>query len=161
QGISGYDPRVFKAMSITYATTPMGADHTAGAAIAGRIASQSKDYGELTENKGKLELSYELQLYTAILDSLGCCYFIGPSYENMEIVKNALNTMYKLELTIKDVIIIGKKILKTEIEFNQKAGLNRDGNFLPEFLRREPSIPTGLKFTFTTEELNHFWDRLL
>ncbi|MFW9824343.1 MAG: aldehyde ferredoxin oxidoreductase N-terminal domain-containing protein, partial [Candidatus Thorarchaeota archaeon] len=35
QGISGYDPRVFKAMSITYATTPMGADHTAGAAIPG------------------------------------------------------------------------------------------------------------------------------
>ncbi|GAG81029.1 unnamed protein product, partial [marine sediment metagenome] len=45
QGISGYDPRVFKAMGITYVTSPMGADHTSGAAIPGRVASQTKDYG--------------------------------------------------------------------------------------------------------------------
>ncbi len=160
QGISGYDPRVFKAMSITYATTPMGADHTAGAAIAGRVASQTKDYGELTENKGKLDLSYELQLYTVILDSLGCCYFIGPSFENMEIVKGALNAMYNLKLTREDVINIGKRIIKTELEFNEKAGIPHEINYIPEFLRTEPSIPTGLKFTFTKEELSQFWNKL-
>ena len=102
-----------------------------------------------------------LQLYTAILDSLGCCYFIGPSYENMGIVKGALNAMYNLELTRDDVINIGKRILKTEIEFNQKAGINQYRNNIPEFLRVEPSEPTGLKFTFNTEELNQFWDDLL
>ena len=160
QGISGYDPRVFKAMSITYATTPMGADHTSGAAIAGRVASQTKDYGELTENKGKLDLSYELQLYTAILDSLGCCYFIGPSYENMEIVKGALNAMYNLKLTREDVINIGKSILKAELDFNAKAGIQQDRNDVPEFLRTESSEPTGLKFTFTKEELSQFWKKL-
>lgn len=160
QGISGYDPRVFKAMSITYATTPMGADHTAGAAIPGRVASQTKDYGELTEDKGKIDLSYELQIYTAILDSLGCCYFIGPSFENMEIVKGALNAMYALELTREDVINIGKNILKTELDFNEKAGILQDMDSLPEFLRIEPSEPTGLKFTFTKEELNQFWNKL-
>ncbi|MFX1455458.1 MAG: aldehyde ferredoxin oxidoreductase C-terminal domain-containing protein [Promethearchaeota archaeon] len=160
QGISGYDPRVFKAMSITYATTPMGADHTAGAAIPGRVASQTKDYGELTENKGKIDLSYELQIYTTVLDSLGCCYFIGPSLENMDVVKGALNAMYNLELTREDVIKIGKKILKTELEFNRKAGISKDQNDLPEFLRNEPSEPTGLKFTFKVEELNQFWDNL-
>ncbi len=160
QGIPGYDPRVFKAMSITYATTPMGADHTSGAAIAGRVASQTKDYGELTENKGKLDLSYELQLYTAILDSLGCCYFIGPSYENMGIVKGALNAMYNLELTRVDVINIGKSILKVELDFNAKAGILQDRNDVPEFFRTESSEPTGLKFTFTKEELNQFWKKL-
>ncbi|MFW9823048.1 MAG: aldehyde ferredoxin oxidoreductase C-terminal domain-containing protein, partial [Candidatus Thorarchaeota archaeon] len=160
QGISGYDPRVFKAMSITYATTPMGADHTAGAAIPGRVASQSKDYGELTENKGKIDLSYDLQIYTTVLDSLGCCYFIGPSFENMDIVKGALNAMYNLELTREDVVNIGKKILKTELDFNRKAGISKDQNNLPEFLRYEPSKPTGLKFTFKEEELNQFWDNL-
>jgi aldehyde:ferredoxin oxidoreductase len=138
----------------------MGADHTAGAAIAGRIANQEKDYGELTENKGKLELSYELQLYTTILDSLGCCYFIGPSYENMDIVKGALNAMYNLELTRADVINIGKRILKTELEFNKKAGIHQDLNDVPEFFRAEASEPTGLKFTFTREELKYFWKNL-
>jgi aldehyde:ferredoxin oxidoreductase len=160
QGISGYDPRVFKAMSITYATTPMGADHTAGAAIAGRSANQEKDYGELTENKGKLDLSYDLQLYTAVLDSLGCCYFIGPSYENMEIVKGALNAMFNLKLTRTEIINIGKQILKIELAFNERAGIHQDLNDLPEFFRTEPSEPTSLKLTFAQEELRNFWKNL-
>jgi len=160
QGISAYDPRVFKGMGVTYATSPMGADHTSGAAIAGRVASQIKDYGELTQNKGKINLSFELQVYTAVLDSMGCCYFIGPSYENMEIVTAAINAMYNLNLTRDDVINIGKKILKTELIFNEKAGITKNMNSLPEFLKKEPSEPSGLKFTFTDEELQTFWEKL-
>ena len=98
-------------MGVTYSTSPMGADHTAGAAIAGRNARRNFDYGELTEDKNKKLLSYELQLYTAILDSMGCCYFIGPSYENMEIIAKALNAMYEINLSREDVINIGKEIL--------------------------------------------------
>lgn len=160
QGISGYDPRVFKGMGVTFATSPQGADHTAGAAIAGRVASQNKDYGELTENEGKFDLSYELQLYTIVMDSMGCCYFIGPSYENMELIAHAINAMYDLNLTRDEVIDIGKNILKTEIEFNEKAGISHSTNDVPEFFRQEPSEPTGLKYTFSKEDLKSFWDKL-
>jgi len=160
QGISAYDPRVFKGMGVTYATSPMGADHTSGAAIAGRVASQTKDYGELTKNEGKFDLSFELQVYTTVLDSMGCCYFIGPSYEVMEIVTSAINAMYNLELSIEDVINIGKNILKTELAFNEKAGITKDLNDLPKFLKQEPSEPSNLKFTFTKEELQNFWKKL-
>ena len=160
QGISGYDPRVFKGMSVTYATSPMGADHTSGAAIAGRVASQVKDYGELTENEGKLELSYELQVYTTVLDSMGCCYFIGPSYENMNIVTGAINAMYSLNLSREDVIDIGKQILRTELEFNNKAGLTQETNELPSFFREEPSEPLQLKVSFPKEEFKNFWKKL-
>jgi len=160
QGISAYDPRVFKGMGVTYATSPMGADHTSGAAIAGRVASQIKDYGELTENEGKLDLSFELQVYTTVLDSMGCCYFIGPSYENMEIVAAAINAMYDLNLTREDVINIGRQILKTEIAFNEKAGITKEKNDVPEFFKLEPSEPSGLKFSFTKEELHNFWEKL-
>jgi aldehyde:ferredoxin oxidoreductase len=160
QGISGYDPRVFKAMSVTYATTPMGADHTTGAAIAGRSASQNKDYGELTEDMGKLDLSFELQLYTAVLDSMGCCYFIGPSWENMEIVAQAINAMYGTELNRDDVINIGKRIIKSELEFNEKAMITADSNDFPPFLWEEESNPTNLKITFQKKDFQSFWDRL-
>ena len=160
QGISAYDPRVFKGMGITYATSPMGADHTSGAAIVGRVPSQTKDYGELTKNEGKLDLSFELQVYTTVLDSIGCCYFIGPSYENMEIVTAAINAMYNLDLTREDIINIGKHILKIELAFNEKAGITKDSNDVPEFLKLEPSEPSGLKFTFSKEELKDFWKRL-
>jgi len=160
QGISAYDPRVFKGMGVTYATSPMGADHTSGAAIAGRVPSKTKDYGELTKNEGKFDLSFELQVYTTVLDSMGCCYFIGPSYENMEIITAAINAMYNLDLTRNEIINIGMHILKIEIEFNEKAGITKDNNDVPEFLKLEPSEPTGLKFTFTKKELQNFWKRL-
>jgi aldehyde:ferredoxin oxidoreductase len=160
QGISGYDPRVFKGMGVTFATSPQGADHTAGAAIAGRTANQAKSYGELTENEGKFDLSYELQIYTIVMDSMGCCYFIGPSYENMELIANAINAMYDLNLTRDEVIDIGKNILKIEIEFNEKAGISHSMNDVPEFFRREPSEPTGLKYTFSKEDLKSFWNKL-
>ncbi len=160
QGISGYDPRVFKGMSVTFATSPMGADHTAGAAISGRSARRNKDYGELTENKGKLELSFELQIYTAVLDSMGCCYFIGPSYENMEIIANAINAMHGTNITREDVINIGKQILRTEIDFNEKAGITDEDNKLPDFLSQESSDPVDLKVTFSKEEFRDFWKNI-
>ncbi|HUW89944.1 MAG TPA: aldehyde ferredoxin oxidoreductase C-terminal domain-containing protein [Candidatus Nanopelagicaceae bacterium] len=160
QGISAYDPRVFKGMGVTYATSPMGADHTSGAAIVGRVPSQTKDYGELTKNEGKFDLSFELQVYTTVLDSMGCCYFIGPSYENMEIITAAINAMYNLDLTRAEVINIGKHILKIELAFNEKAGITKDMNDVPKFLKLEPSEPSGLKFTFTKEELQDFWKKL-
>ncbi|MFX1258199.1 MAG: aldehyde ferredoxin oxidoreductase C-terminal domain-containing protein [Promethearchaeota archaeon] len=160
QGISGYDPRVFKAMSVTYATSPMGADHTSGAAIAGRTARNNKDYGDLTENEGKLELSYELQIYTAVLDSMGCCYFIGPNYENMELLAGVINAMYNINLTRDDVINIGKQIIKNENYFNEKAGITQDTNVLPEFFREEPSEPTNLTVSFSKQEFKDFWKKL-
>ncbi|MFX0072437.1 MAG: aldehyde ferredoxin oxidoreductase C-terminal domain-containing protein, partial [Candidatus Hermodarchaeota archaeon] len=161
QGISAYDPRVMKGMGVTFSTSPMGADHTAGAAIAGRISRQGRDYGELTEDNGKLELSRELQIYTTVLDSMGCCYFIGPSYETMELIANVLNAMYDLELTREDVINIGKKILRNELEFNKKAGVSHKITKIPRFFKEEAVEPIGLKYTFSDEDIENFWNELL
>jgi aldehyde:ferredoxin oxidoreductase len=160
QGISAYDSRVFKAMGVTYATSPMGADHTAGAAIANRVPSQNKNYGELTKNEKKLDLSFELQIYTAVMDSMGCCYFIGPSYENMQILADAINAMYNLKLTREDIIKIGIRIIRKELKFNEKAGITQKMNDIPNFFREEPSKPTGLKYTFEKVDLENFWKRL-
>ena len=160
QGLSAYDPRVMKAMGVTFATSPMGADHTSGAAIVSRVPRQDREYGEYLNDEHKLDLSFELQVYTAVMDSMGCCYFIGPSYENMELIASALNAMYDLNLTRMDVINIGIDILKTEIEFNRKAGITQDMNDVPEFFKKEASNPHDLNFTFKKSELASFWKRL-
>ena len=160
QGISAYDSRVFKAMGATYATSPMGADHTAGAAIANRVPSLHKDYGELTKNDYKLDLSFELQIYTAVIDLMGCCYFIGPSYENMEIIAKAINAMYDQTLTRDDIIKMGIDLIRIELDFNKKAGITQEMNDLPKFFREEPSHPVELKYTFDLDELKTFWNRL-
>ncbi|MFX0187901.1 MAG: aldehyde ferredoxin oxidoreductase C-terminal domain-containing protein [Candidatus Hodarchaeota archaeon] len=160
QGISGYDARVFKGMSVTYATSPMGADHTAGAVIAGRVARENRDYGELTENDHKLELSYEIQIFTTVLDSMGVCYFIGPSYRNMELVSKAINAMYGTNLSVDEIIGIGKAIIKNELEFNEKSGITQDMNDLPEFFRKEPSEPIKKTVTISKEDYKEFWKKL-
>lgn len=160
QGISAYDPRVFKAMSLTYATSPMGADHTAGAAIANRSARADRDYGDIFDMKNKEDLSYELQVYTAVLDSMGCCYFIGPSYETMELIAEAINAMHDVKLTREDVINLGKNIIKTELNFNEKAGITQEMNDVPDFMKTEASPPTNLKFEFSKEVLKNFWKKI-
>ena len=99
QGMPAYDPRVFKAMGVTFSTSPMGADHTAGPAIAGRKGmDRDKDYGPLHDSKYKLEVSHDLQLMSLLCDCMGCCFFIGPSIDTMEIFTNALNAIYDLSL---------------------------------------------------------------
>lgn len=160
QAISAYDPRVFKAMAVTFSTSPMGADHTAGAAIYGRKARADKNYGELIDPNMKIELSYELQIFTAVLDAIGCCYFIGPSWENMSYAANLLNTMYGWNMSADDVIEFGKEIIKRELEFNRQAGLTEDMNDLPEFFRTESSEPTGLTFNIRKEDLVSIWKKL-
>ncbi len=158
QGFPAYDPRVFKAMGVTFATSPMGADHTAGAAIAGRRAYASKDYGELSDADMKVELSKELQIFTMTMDSMGFCYFVGPSYENQGMVAKLLNGMYGWNLTGEDVIQISKESLHTELEFNKRAGLTMDTNDIPRFFREEASEPSGLKFDIQPEDLRKIWD---
>ena len=78
----------------------------------------------------------------------------------MEIITAAINAMYDLDLTRAEVINIGKHILKTELAFNDKAGITKVNNDVPEFLKLEPSKPSSLKFTFTKEELQNFWKKL-
>ncbi|MBN1217237.1 MAG: aldehyde ferredoxin oxidoreductase [Candidatus Lokiarchaeota archaeon] len=160
QSLSGYDPRIFKAMGVTYATSPMGADHTAGAAIAGRNARKDFDYGDLTEDKHKLQLSYELQLYTTVLDSMGCCYFIGPSFENMEIIAKCLNAMYRINITQEDVINIGKNTLMKELEYNEKVDIKKECNKLPSFFYTEELKPSNHKTTFNKKDFYDFWNYL-
>ncbi|MCK4380160.1 MAG: hypothetical protein KAW51_03415, partial [Candidatus Lokiarchaeota archaeon] len=81
-------------------------------------------------------------------------------YENMEIIANAINAMYDLNLTREDVIKTGIEIIKSEIEFNEKAGITQEMNDIPKFFREEPSHPTGLKYSFDKAELSNFWKRL-
>jgi len=160
QGLSAYDPRVMKAMGVTYATSPMGADHTSGAAIVGRVPRKGKNYGEYFDIKHKLDVSFELQVYTCVMDTMGICYFVGPSYENMSILAKVINAMYDLQLTKNDIINIGINVLKNEIEFNKKAGITQDKNDVPRFFKTEASQPMNLKFSFTEDDLKNFWDRL-
>ncbi len=52
QSLPAYDPRSVKGVGVTYATTPMGADHTAGYAVCQNVLKVGGDINPL-KKRGK------------------------------------------------------------------------------------------------------------
>nr|WP_281180550.1 aldehyde ferredoxin oxidoreductase C-terminal domain-containing protein [Desulforhopalus singaporensis] len=161
QAIPAYDPRAIKGIGITYATSTQGADHTMGYTIATNILNVGGKLDPLTK-EGQVELSRNLQIATAAIDSTGMCLFIAFAALDDEKCLPALidliNARFDLSLTGDDVVNLGKHILKTEREFNMKAGFTSIDDRLPEFFYTEPLPPHNVVFDFSDEEINTFWD---
>ena len=76
QAFPAYDPRAVKGVGVTYATTPMGADHTAGYGVTANILKVGGDIDPL-KKEGNIELSRDLQIATAAIDAAGLCLFVA------------------------------------------------------------------------------------
>ena len=76
QSMPAYDPRGVQGQGVTYATSTMGADHTAGYAVATNILGVGGNVDPL-KPEGQVELSRNLQIATAAIDSTGMCVFIA------------------------------------------------------------------------------------
>ncbi|WP_422445123.1 aldehyde ferredoxin oxidoreductase family protein [Thermoanaerobacterium sp. DL9XJH110] len=148
QAFPGYDPRALKGNGVTYAMSPMGADHTAGNAFGSR-----KEVNPLgRENQG--ELSNTLQKRIATLDSLGFCIFArGPLFKEPSSMAALVNNFLGVNLSVDDIWEIGITTLKIEREFNVKAGISPAQDKLPEFCYREPLAPTNSVFDLGVEEM--------
>jgi aldehyde:ferredoxin oxidoreductase len=160
QAIPAYDPRAVKGVGLTYATTPMGADHTAGYAVATNILKVGGFVDPLGK-AGQVELSRNLQIATAAVDSTGMCLFIAFAILDIPDGFNALvdmiNAQYNLSLTGDDVTELGKTILRAEREFNRKAGFTNAHDRLPEFFE-EPCPPHNVTWDFTDEEIDQVFN---
>ncbi|MFW9867384.1 MAG: aldehyde ferredoxin oxidoreductase C-terminal domain-containing protein [Candidatus Thorarchaeota archaeon] len=156
QGFPAYDPRPIKGIGVTYATTPMGADHTAGYAIATEIMGVGGQ-ADPRDTK-KADLSRNLQIATAALDATGYCLFVAFAIldipTGLEGIVESLNGVLGANLTVDDVPVIGKQILDTELDFNKRAGFTNLDDRLPEFIREEKLSPTGEVFDVSDEELD-------
>lgn len=161
QGIPAYDPRSVKGIGITYATSTMGADHTAGYTIATNILNVGGFVDPLKKD-GQVELSRNLQIATAAVDSTGMCIFVAfPALDIPECLPaliDMINARYDINLTGDDVTNLGKYILKTERQFNIDAGFTKEHDRLPEFFKTEPVAPHNAIWDFTDEEIDEFWN---
>jgi len=161
QAIPAYDPRAIKGIGITYATSTQGADHTMGYTIATNILGVGGKLDPLSK-EGQVELSRNLQIATAAIDSTGMCLFIAfAALDNAECLPaliDLINARFGINLTADDVTNLGKYILKTEKEFNEKAGFTNLDDRLPEFFYTEPVPPHNVVFDFTGEEIDTFWN---
>ncbi|MDY0161987.1 aldehyde ferredoxin oxidoreductase family protein [Desulfobotulus sp.] len=161
QAIPAYDPRSVRGMGITYATSTMGADHTAGYTVATNILNVGGSVDPL-KNEGQMELSRNLQIATAAIDSTGLCLFVAFPVldipEAFNAVVDMLNARFGLSLTGDDVSSLGSSILKMEREFNRKAGFNEASDRLPEFFSEETLPPHNTIWDVSDAEMDTFWN---
>ncbi|MCS7233582.1 MAG: aldehyde ferredoxin oxidoreductase [Synergistetes bacterium] len=148
QGIPGYDPRALKGNGVLYATSPMGADHTAGNAFGSR-----NEVNPLSREK-QGELSRNLQIKITTLECLGFCIFARPPLlKEPQLLADMLYYRYGVKFTVDQVWEMGIETLKVEREFNVRAGISPAHDRLAEFFYKEPLPPTNAVFDVPEEEM--------
>ncbi len=149
QAMSAYEPRAIKGTGVTYATSPQGADHTAGLTIRFKI-------NHLDPALQK-EASLNAQLNMAGYDTLGVCIFAGSGYAATPnaVIKRLLEARYGWH-GLSDNILqeLGKQTIKMEREFNRRAGFTAADDRIPAWMTREPLPPHNSVFDVPDEALD-------
>ena len=149
QALAAYDPRGLKGTGVTYATSPMGADHTAGNAFGDPSV-------EPAQKEGQVALSTQLQVGMALFDNLGMCIFSGfciSEPQNLELLINMVQAKFGGEWDADRLMGIGVQTIAMEKAFNQKAGFTEKDNKLPAFFYEEKLASVDTVFDITDEEL--------
>jgi aldehyde:ferredoxin oxidoreductase len=155
QAMPGYDPRSLKGNGVTYATSPQGADHTAGNAFGAR-----KEVNPLGVD-GQKALSLKLQIIAAMLDSTGLCLFARPPViADPQLMVDMINGIYGWGWTKEDLDRFNRDVLRTENEFNHRAGITATDHRIPEYMREEPLAPHNTTFDVPDSELDAVFETL-
>jgi aldehyde:ferredoxin oxidoreductase len=155
QAMPGYDPRSLKGNGVTYATSPQGADHTAGNAFGAR--NQVNPLGV----EGQRELSLKLQIIAAMLDSTGLCLFARPPViADPQLMVDMLNGIHGWGWAKEDLERFNREVLRTELEFNRRAGITDSDHRIPEYMREEPLAPHNVTFDVPDSDLDAVFNSL-
>ncbi len=160
QGLPAYDPRAVKGIGVTYCTSTMGADHTAGYAVATNVMNVGGEINPLGK-ENQVDLSRNLQVATAVLDTAGLCIFIAFAVldipKGLEGVMDMLGVALDRPITEDEFGAIGVKVLQQERAFNDRAGFSKQDDRLPAFFTREKLQPHDAVFDIDEQEIDGFF----
>ena len=128
QSIAGYDPRSMPGMGVTYATSPMGGDHTAG------FVGGARGSTDMLINASKSS-----QVHMAATDSMGLCMFAQSG--GVDNLFRAINALTGEQFGAEEWQKLGMRCLTAEIDFNRRAGLTEKDDRLPDMFHKEPLPP--------------------
>lgn len=151
QAIPGHDPRAVKGTGVTYATNPMGPDHTAGLT-----------YRMPLRKAGQGENSLRAQIKAATCDTMGYCInsLPGGRASIYLFFRDLLNARYGLNLSQHDIVEFGKETLKEELKFNAGAEFGKSCETTPDFIRKEKLFPAKSVFDVEKSEIDKIWEGL-
>jgi aldehyde:ferredoxin oxidoreductase len=160
QSMPAYEPRAVKGIGMVYATGTMGADHTQGYTIAPEILGVSGKVDQFDRDKAALARGF-LEA-TAFIDSTGHCLFIAFAIldiaSGFEGLVEECNGVLGTNWTMDDVGHIGKEILAKERAFNEAAGISKEHDRMPEFMKLEKLPPHNVVWDISDEALDAVWE---
>jgi len=145
QGMAAYEPRAIKGTGVTYATSAMGADHTAGNVARANLRHDVKDH--------QVSASRNAQIGMSLVDALGFCMMISPGLKSRDILAEMINAYHGWKLTLQDLEQIARQNLNLEREFNAKAGFTKIHDRLPEHFYDEVNPATNSVFDISETDL--------
>jgi aldehyde:ferredoxin oxidoreductase len=151
QAIPGHDPRSAKGTGVTYFTSPMGADHTAGLTY------------RIPKNRDKqAENSLRSQIQAATCDAFGYCLNSVPGGRASiyQFFADLMNARYGLRLTPKEIMETGKQTLKDQLAFNERTEFSKMDSTISAFVREESITPTDQVFDVDDGEMRNIWNGL-
>ncbi len=150
QGIPAHVPQSNKIVGVTYCTSPMGADHTAGIMYDDTIHSP----------EGKVEKSRTMQILMAFVDSLGLCMFSRACPDFASHAARLMAAFLGTQYSEADLDLLGRRVLNTEHRFNRGAGFTSAHDRLPEFMTEVKIPPHDLLFDVPDDELDRLRESL-
>jgi len=161
QALPAYDPRSVQGIGVTYATSTQGADHTAGYTITANILAVGGSVDPL-KTEGQADLSKNLQIATAMLDSLGFCIFVAFPVLDIPAAFEAIYEMAEAHTGDKwdadELMKLGREVLTMERMFNTRAGFTAEDDRLPKFFKEDKLPPHNVVFEVTDADLDSVFD---
>ncbi len=145
--MSAYEPRAIKGTGTTYATSPQGADHTAGNTVRAKVDHLDPSVQAATSRAAQINM--------AGFDTLGACIFSGFGFAVApEVVPDLLNARYGWNVGGDILQVLGKETLQIEREFNRQAGFTAADDRLPEWMTLEPLPPHNSTYDVSATDLD-------
>jgi aldehyde:ferredoxin oxidoreductase len=147
-------------MAVTYATSTMGADHTAGFVVEQNL----EEFGGTLDRfsaKGQVETSRKAQIHMAAVDTMGICDFAQTGFgapDGLSNVCKMIAAKLGKNFEVADWTNLGIRILKAERSFNRNAGFTNKDDRLPKMFYKEPLPPHNTVVIISDEELDKTFD---
>ena len=132
---AGYDPRILWGMSIAYSTSPRGACHLRTMAYIIDIRRISGDPSMLSEEKVLTIVDYELWMTS--FDCLIMCKF-GRDVLDIDFMLDIFNAATGFNMSKSEYISSLRSVIKLTRYFNQREGIDRKSEVLPQRFFKEP-----------------------
>ncbi|MBS4025626.1 MAG: aldehyde ferredoxin oxidoreductase [Clostridia bacterium] len=147
QAMPAYEPRGIKGLGITYATSPMGADHTAGNTIRQKIDHRNPE--------GQEAISRRAQFMAALFDSLGLCVFVGVVFgARLDLLASLIEAHSGIKVSEEELLNLGKETVAIERKFNNNAGFTKSHDRLPDFFVAEICPSSQNSFDVSEKQLD-------